>query len=232
MLAPVAPRGGAAGGKTVVTIRWHGQSCFEVAEEGLTVVTDPHDGKSIGLPAPRTRAHVVLKTHDHFDHNCVRQVAGPSTSLYTGGAPYRFNGFAARSVPGHHDAQGGAKLGGVQIMVFELGGIRFCHLSDIGEVPTAAQAEAIGPVDVLFVPTGGVFTIGAAEAWKAIEVLAPAVAVPMHYRFGGLSVSIQDLTPFLDLVPAGREVIRVGNEVDLEGREDMPDPGALWVFSL
>jgi L-ascorbate metabolism protein UlaG (beta-lactamase superfamily) len=216
----------------MATIRWHGQSCFEVAHEGFTVVTDPHDGKSIGLPAPRARAQVVLKSHDHFDHNCVRQVAGPATSLYAGGLPYRFNGFSARSVPGHHDAQGGAKLGEVQIMVFELGGLRFCHLSDIGHVPTPAQVGAIGPVDVLFVPTGGVFTIGAEGAWKTIEAIEPAVAVPMHYRFGGLSVSIQDLQPFLDLVPAGREVIRVGNEVDLEGREDLPEQGAVWVFSL
>lgn len=216
----------------MASIRWHGQSCFEVAEEGLILVTDPHDGKSIGLPAPRARAQVVLKSHDHFDHNCVRQVAGPSTPVYTGGEPYRFNGFAARSVPGHHDAQGGAKLGDVQIMVFELGGLRFCHLSDIGQVPTPAQVASIGPVDVLFVPAGGVFTIGAAEAWKTIEALAPAVAVPMHYRFGGLSVSIQDLQPFLNLVPQGREVIRVGNEVDLEGRKDLPEPGTVWVFSL
>lgn len=232
MEAIVAARGAAQGGCFVATIRWHGQSCFEVGHEGFILVTDPHDGKSIGLPAPRARAQVVLKSHDHFDHNCVRQVAGPSTSVYSGGAPYRFNGFAARSVPGHHDAQGGAKLGGIQIMVFELAGLRFCHLSDIGVVPTPAQASAIGPVDVLFVPTGGVFTIGAAEAWQTIGALAPRVAVPMHYRFGGLSVSIQDLQPFLDLAPAGREIIRVGNEVDLEGPDDLPEEGAVWVFSL
>ena len=217
---------------TAVAIRWYGQSCFEIREEDLRVVTDPHDGKSIGLPAPRTRADIVLKTHDHFDHNCVRQVAGPGTAVFAGGNPYRYNGFEATSVPAHHDPSGGSKLGDIQIMRFTLGGLRFCHLSDLGHMPTDAQVEAIGPVDVLFVPTGGVFTIDAEGAWKTIERLKPRVAVPMHYRFGGLSVSINDLKPFIDRVPKGVELTRVGSEMEVEGPEDLPDTPSAWVFSV
>jgi L-ascorbate metabolism protein UlaG (beta-lactamase superfamily) len=220
------------GESPLVAIRWYGQSCFEIREGDLNVVTDPHDGKSVGLPAPRTRAHIVLKTHDHFDHNCVRQVQGPQTALYEGGQPYRYNGFSARSIPAHHDSAGGTKLGEVQVMAFTLDGVRFCHLSDIGHVPTAAQAQAIGPVDILMVPTGGVFTIDAEQAWKTIELLNPRVAVPMHYRFGGLSVSLHDLKPFLESVPGGMEVTRVGSEIDVEGPGDLPEDGALWVFSV
>jgi L-ascorbate metabolism protein UlaG (beta-lactamase superfamily) len=216
----------------MVSIRWFGQSCFEVREPGLAIVTDPHDGKSIGLPPPRARANIVLKTHDHFDHNCVRQVAGPGTAVYAGGDPYRFNGFQARSVPAHHDDHGGAKLGAVHLMAFELGGLKFCHLSDIGHVPSPEQVAAIGPMDVLFVPTGGAFTIDAVGAWRAIEALQPRVAVPMHYRFGGLSVSLQDLKPFLERVPEGTEVVRVGSEVDVEGADDLPEQRAVWVFSV
>lgn len=217
---------------TLGAVRWYGQSCFEIREGDLTVVTDPHDGKSIGLAPPRTRASIVLKSHDHFDHNCVRQVQGPSTAVYAGGDPFRFNGFSARSIAGHHDSAGGEKLGDVQMMAFTLDGLRFCHLSDIGHVPTAAQAEAIGPVDILFVPTGGVFTIDGEAAWKTIELLRPRVAVPMHYRFGGLSVSINDLKSFLDRAPAGWDITRVGTEMDVEGPDDLPEEPAVWVFSV
>jgi L-ascorbate metabolism protein UlaG (beta-lactamase superfamily) len=216
----------------LVTVRWYGQSCFEFREGSTTVVVDPHDGKSIGLPPPRSRADIVLKTHDHFDHSCVRQVAVPGTSVYEGGAPFEHNGFQARSVQAHHDHEAGAKLGEVQIMVFEVGGVRFCHLSDVGHPLTDEQVAAIGKPDVLFVPTGGIFTIGAAEAWQIIERLSPRVAVPMHYRVGGLSVSVQDLKPFLDRVPKGMEVVRVGNEMDVEGPDDLPEESSLWVFSV
>jgi L-ascorbate metabolism protein UlaG (beta-lactamase superfamily) len=174
----------------------------------------------------------VLKTHDHFDHACVRQVAGPGTSVYEGGAPFEHNGFQARSVKAHHDHDAGAKLGEVQMMVFEVAGVRFCHLSDVGHPLTDDQVQAIGRPDVLFVPTGGVFTIDAAEAWRSIERLAPRVAVPMHYRVGGLSVSVQDLRPFLDRAPQGTEVVRVGNEMDVEGPDDLPEKRELWMFSV
>ncbi|UCF09255.1 MAG: MBL fold metallo-hydrolase, partial [Thermoplasmata archaeon] len=52
-------------------IRWHGHACFEIGD-GTTIVTDPHDGKSIGIKPPNTKADVVLISHDHFDHNCLR----------------------------------------------------------------------------------------------------------------------------------------------------------------
>lgn len=220
------------GGRDIVTIRWYGQSCFAIAEGDVNVVTDPHDGKSIGLPPPRTRADVVLKTHDHFDHNCVRQVQGPSTAVYSGGQPYSHNGLEARSIPAYHDASQGARLGAIHMMAFSHGGLRFCHLSDLGHPLTDEQAEAIGRPDILFVPVGGVFTIDAAEAWRAAERLRPRVVVPMHYRFGGLSVSIHDLKPFLETAPAGVEVTRVGSEIDLEGKADLPEEPKMWIFSV
>lgn len=50
-------------------IRWHGQACFEVKNQ-KSIVTDPHDGKSIEIPPPNVRADIVLISHDSFDHNC------------------------------------------------------------------------------------------------------------------------------------------------------------------
>ncbi len=44
------------------------------------------------------------------------------------------------------------------------------------------QALAIGEVDLLFVPVGGGFTIGAEQAALVVERLAPRWVVPMHYR--------------------------------------------------
>jgi len=52
MSKSVVPLGGAHEVGIMVAIRWYGQSCFEIREGDLRVVTDPHDGKSIGLPAP------------------------------------------------------------------------------------------------------------------------------------------------------------------------------------
>jgi L-ascorbate metabolism protein UlaG (beta-lactamase superfamily) len=44
------------------------------------------------------------------------------------------------------------------------------------------QAQAIGEVDLLFVPVGGGFTIGAEQAAGVVQRLSPRWVVPMHYR--------------------------------------------------
>jgi L-ascorbate metabolism protein UlaG (beta-lactamase superfamily) len=44
------------------------------------------------------------------------------------------------------------------------------------------QAQAIGELDLLFVPVGGGFTIGAEQAALVIDRLQPRWVVPMHYR--------------------------------------------------
>ena len=65
-------------GETMM-ITWHGHSCFEI-KDGVTVVTDPHDGKSIGVKPPVVKADIVLISHEHFDHNCARIVRGESNA--------------------------------------------------------------------------------------------------------------------------------------------------------
>ena len=61
-------------------IRWHGHSCFEI-ENKQVIVTDPHDGKSIGIRQPNLEADIVLVSHDHFDHNAVRLVKKSNTKV-------------------------------------------------------------------------------------------------------------------------------------------------------
>lgn len=124
----------------------------------------------------------------------------------------------------------GAKRGDNILFKFTLGGINFCHLGDLGHVLDGDLLKQIGNVDILFVPVGNVFTIGPKEAWEVIHTIKPAVAIPMHYRVGGLSLSIKPVEPFLDFVDED-SIVRVGNEIDFES-EDLPGEFEVWVFTL
>lgn len=208
-------------------IIWHGHSCFEV-KDAVTVVTDPHDGKSIGIKTPLVKADIVLVTHDHFDHNCVRIVKGDPSVVRDPGER-SLKGVRIFGLPTFHDQEGGARRGRNIIYRFEMDGMRFCHCGDLGHDLSEEQVRAIGPVDVLFVPVGGVFTIDGVQAKALVAKLRPRVAVPMHFRWGGLSISVQTIEPFLDGLP-NDAVVRVGNEVDF-GREDLPLTTEYWVFS-
>jgi L-ascorbate metabolism protein UlaG (beta-lactamase superfamily) len=76
---------------------------------------------------------------------------------------------------------------------------------------------------------GGVFTIDGKEARALVSMLKPKIAVPMHFRWGGLSISIQNIEPFLEGLPE-EAVLGVGNEIDFI-KEDLPLTTEFWVFS-
>ena len=206
---------------------WHMHSCFELSDD-VTVVIDPHDGRSIGVKPPQLRADIVLISHDHFDHNAIRVVKGDYTVIRDV-SPRTVKGVAIRGLTAYHDDVGGERRGKVNIFHFTVNGVRFCHLSDLGHMLTPAQVQELGEVDVLFVPVGGVFTIDGAQAQRLVGAIGPKVAVPMHFRVGGLSMSIQNADAYLNGLPE-ESVVRVGNEVEFEA-EDLPERTEHWVFS-
>jgi len=202
-------------------------SCFEVSDE-VTVVIDPHDGRSIGVKPPQLRADLVLISHDHFDHNAIRVVKGDYTVIRDV-SPRTVKGVAIRGLTAYHDDVGGERRGKVNIFHFTVNGVRFCHLSDLGHMLTPAQVQELGEVDVLFVPVGGVFTIDGAQAQRLVRAIGPKVAIPMHFRVGGLSMSIQNADAFVSVLPEDC-VVRLGNAVGFAA-EDLAAPTEHWVFS-
>jgi L-ascorbate metabolism protein UlaG (beta-lactamase superfamily) len=215
-----------------IRVRWHGHSCFEVATDEIIVATDPHDGKSLGISPPRVRADVVLVSHDHFDHAATRLVEKPGVAqVLSDPSPREMGGLHVRGVPTYHDVNEGQSRGGNIAFVFTLEGVKFCHLGDLGHVLTRDQVEAIGPVDVLFVPVGGVFTIDAPAAWGVIGLLSPKIVVPMHYRVGGLSLSINDISPFLEGADPDC-VMKVGNVVEFSETDLEEDEQLVWIFAM
>jgi L-ascorbate metabolism protein UlaG (beta-lactamase superfamily) len=206
---------------------WHMHSCFEINDQA-TVVMDPHDGRSIGVKPPSLRADVVTISHDHFDHNAVRVIKGDYV-VVKDVSPKNIKGVAIRGITGFHDDVNGEKRGRMNIFHLTLDGVRFCHLGDLGHMLSDAQVEELGEVDVLFVPVGGVFTIDGTQAQRLVQAISPKVAIPMHFRVGGLSMSIQNADGFLKGLPEDR-IVRVGNEVEFEA-EDLPEKTEYWVFS-
>ena len=88
----------------IVRITWHGHACFEI-ENVHILVTDPHDGKSIGISPPAAVADLVLVSHDHFDHNKVSSVSDDSTKLINTAGPFEFGAVRGKGIQVFHDDQ-------------------------------------------------------------------------------------------------------------------------------
>ena len=212
----------------MLQIRWHGHACFEITND-ITLVTDPHDGKSIGIPAPSVSGDIILVSHDHYDHNSVKSVEHETSKVITDHQKRSISDIEIEGIPSFHDEDHGAKRGKNIIYKFKIDDIHFCHLGDLGHDLTDDVVDKIGDVDILFIPVGGTFTVDAKKAWNVIKTVKPKITVPMHYKVGGLSLPITSIDPFLE--ENIFELRKVGNEIDIE-KEDLPDDPEIWMFTL
>lgn len=71
-------------------------------------------------------------------------------------------------------------------------------MGDLGQYELSdEQIEAIGDVDILFVPVGGIYTIDGFQAAKVVKEIEPKIIVPMHYKVPGLNIDLEGPQKFL-----------------------------------
>ena len=212
----------------ILQIRWHGHSCFEITND-VTIVTDPHDGRSIGIPAPNVTGDIILVSHNHYDHNSVKSVEKENSKIITDERKRTIGTIQIYGIPAFHDTAHGERRGSMILYNFTCEDITFCHLGDLGHELDEKTIQQIGKIDILFIPVGGNYTIDAEQAWHVIQTLKPKITIPMHYRIEGLSLSIAGIEPFLEI--SRYKALKVGNEIDIE-KDDFPKEPEVWVFTL
>jgi L-ascorbate metabolism protein UlaG (beta-lactamase superfamily) len=180
-----------------VTIRYHGQSFFEIiSTQGTRIVLDPHAMPEYGRKT--VSADLVLMSHFHDDHTQLGVVENAKQAklingLKKGGkdrpddwnlVEEKFKDVHIHNVGCYHDGVSGMKRGKNSIWVLEVDGLRIVHLGDLGHVLNETQIKKIGQVDVLLIPVGGIYTINGSDAKEVVEQLKPRhLIIPMHFGF-------------------------------------------------
>ncbi len=188
----------------VVLVRWFGQACFTLeSSKGTKVLIDPFS--AIGYTFPTIRPDIVTISHEHFDHNNTDPIHGNPEVLrgLTSEAEdwnninKKISDFSIFNVPVYHDKTQGNKRGKNSVFVYDVDGLRFVHVGDLGHVLHDDQIKKIGKVDVLMIPVGGIYTIDGHEASKVVEQLNPRIVIPMHYKTQMLTFELNTVDAFL-----------------------------------
>jgi L-ascorbate metabolism protein UlaG (beta-lactamase superfamily) len=223
-------------------ITWLGHACFLVEDaRGTRVLTDPFDvdpaafaGRGLKFAYPSVagvRADLVLVSHEHFDHNAVGAVSGSPTVIRDAG-DYLAAGIPVRAVAGEHDPEGGALRGANLLLRWEMDGLSLCHFGDFGQKALRPeQVEALGKVDILFLPVGGDPqkgpTVDAEGAARIVDVLAPHLIFPMHYATPAVNF-LQPVDHFLRLMSRVEE--KDSTTTELTPAEIVSLTGAVFVL--
>jgi L-ascorbate metabolism protein UlaG (beta-lactamase superfamily) len=172
-------------------IRWYGQSTFLLRGERRVFIDPFGDMKGLAArgrrfdypPIEGAEADLLLVTHEHADHNAVEVVGGSPQILRSTAGTFDSPIGEVIAVASEHDDVAGTTRGPNTIFRFSLDGLRICHFGDFGQAELRAeQKQAIGEVDVLFLPVGDGQTVGGERAAAIVRALRPRLVVPMHYR--------------------------------------------------
>jgi L-ascorbate metabolism protein UlaG (beta-lactamase superfamily) len=191
-------------------VEWYGQSAFSLSAGDTTVFIDPFGdvsglaGRGLQFDYPAiggVDAHVLLVTHEHLDHNGVEAIGGDPVTLRATAGRHESPIGEVLGVASEHDPAAGTERGPNTIFVFTFDGVRVAHFGDFGQSELRdLQADAIGKVDLLFIPVGGGPTIDDAQAAEIAKRLGAKWIVPMHYRTPRVSF-LETADAFLERMP-------------------------------
>lgn len=168
-----------------IEIRFLGHAAIWVrAADQSTLIVDPYNpggfGGRMGYGPIPYHADAVVCSHAHADHSAVENLANRPHLIEGNGG---FGPFEIRRHRAFHDEYEGRRRGGsVDILDIRVDGRQLVHLSDVGHSPTPSLVEALRAPDILCLPVGGNFTVGAAQAFEWWSRLGPARCIPIHAK--------------------------------------------------
>lgn len=171
-------------------IIWLGHASFRIEHKGKTIYVDPWKLKD------NPKADLILITHSHMDHFSEDDIAkitrkdtviiGPSDVKPKHGATnikpgdikdlgwVRIEGHRAYNPSKQFHPKSNDWLG----YVIDLGGYRIYHS---GDTDIISEMKLIKSIDVALIPVGGTYTMDPLEAAKAVAMVKPKLAIPMHW---------------------------------------------------
>ena len=175
-------------------ITWLGHSSLRLRTGEATLVTDPY-ADSVGFTMGRHKADIVTISNDHPHHSYRAALEGDPRFIAAPGE-YEIADFYIIGMGTRLSFQEDERRTNT-VFTFQTEGLTLCHLGDLGGMPSAGQVRELNQTDVLFVPAGGVCTIGANRVADLVNMIEPRIVVPLHYRADGVAVELDGLEELL-----------------------------------
>ncbi len=189
-----------------ITITFLGHAAFLLEDGSRAVAIDPFlTGNPVATKKPEEiRCQAIVVTHGHADH-LGDTVAIAKANQATAYAAYEITEYLQRqgvnvepANPGgkvatdfgwialtqafHSSSYEGRYLGMACGAVVHLGGVTVYHCGDTGIFGDMKLIGELYRPDIALIPIGDRFTMGPELASRAAELIAPKVAIPMHYK--------------------------------------------------
>ena len=200
-------------------ITYQGVEFFKVQFGDITIAFNPISKDSKFKPT-RFFADIALVSLNHPDMNGTENLSynGKDPFVISGPGEYEvkdvfIKGFASKS-----KYDGKDRINTIYSVTLE--NMNICFLGALSDINLSSEVkEALGDVDVLFLPVGDNTVIDAAKAEKLSVEIEPKIIIPMHFGDVGIKDALKKY-----LKEAGEDAVKPIDKLtikrkDLEGKQ-------------
>lgn len=223
-------------------LKYFSHSAFQVtADNGKIILIDPFldDNPNSPVKSKDVKADYIILSHAHGDHiGDAFKIAGKSDStficvnelgnyciskgfkahnMHIGGG-YNFDFGRVKFTIAHHGSQTpeGGYAGEPAGIILSIGGKNIYHTGDTGLFYDMKLIGEMNPIDYMLLPIGDNFTMGITDAVKAVELVNPKVAIPMHYNtFPVIPADPNEFKKRVESLGKKCRVMNFGEEIEL-----------------
>ncbi|OGU58254.1 MAG: metal-dependent hydrolase [Ignavibacteria bacterium RBG_13_36_8] len=223
-------------------LKYFSHSAFQIrTSEGATILIDPFldDNPTSPVKSKEVKADFIVLTHAHGDHIgdafkiakksdslliCVNELANycaakgfKAHNMHIGGS-HEFDFGIVKFTIAHHgsmtpDNQYAGEAAGV---ILTMEGKNIYHTGDTGLFYDMKLIGEMTPIDYMLLPIGDNFTMGIKDALKAVELVNPKVAIPMHFdTWPIIKANPQEFKKQVEAKGKKCTVLDFGQEIDI-----------------
>lgn len=190
-------------------LKYFSHSAFQVTmNSGIKILIDPYLDDNPGSPVKSgdVAADYIILSHAHGDHLgdavkiaskskvtfiCVNELGnylaskGLTAHNMNIGGGYNFEFGRVKFTIAHHGSQTpeGTYAGEPAGIILKADGKTIYHTGDTGLfLDMQLIGEVNGPIDYMLLPIGDNFTMDINDAVRAVQMVRPGLAIPMHYN--------------------------------------------------
>ncbi len=224
-------------------LKYFSHSAFQVTtNSGIKILIDPFldNNPTSPVKSDEVDTDYIILSHAHNDHLgdaakiakrckptfiCVNELGNyliskgfETHNMHIGGG-YNFDFGRVKFTIAHHGSQtpDGIYAGEPAGIILKADGITLYHTGDTGLfLDMKLIGEMNGPVDYMLLPIGDNFTMNITDAVKAVELVKPKVAIPIHYNtFPVIQADPLEFKKKVEATGINSRVMRYGEEIKL-----------------